>query len=1015
VEFRVLGSVGIVDADQILPVGGEKPRRLLAVLLAHRNSVVSAERLIDALWRDPPDAAGATLQSYISRLRRFVELGDERTSLRNRAPGYVLEVPEALIDAGRFEHSLAEGSALLEADPYDALDAFDAALAEWRGPAFAEFADSEWIRPEAIRLDELQVVACEARIEAELKIGRHEQVVGELEALLVDHPLRERFGGQLMLALHRSGRQAEALQAAQELRRRLREEFGLEPSAAIRDLETAILEERPDLDWVAPAASAARNAASVSGREARRNVPAESTPLVGRERDLELATRLFESSRILTLFGPGGVGKTRLAQRLATNLMPNFDDGVQLVELAPVRDPSAVAAAVGDALDVQQRPNRSLPDSIVELLASQELLLVLDNCEHVLDTTSELVELILRWCPNVHVLATSREPLGVPAEVVWSVPPLPVPRNRDEPLESLAGIAAVQLFVERARAAQPGFELDAATAEAVAEICIRLDGVPLALELAAARMRSMHPAQLAERLPERFRVLAGSRRATDPRHRNLRDLVQWSYELLTDSEQRVFDRLSTFAGSFDLERAELVCAGDGINEVEVSGLLVALVDKSMVVAEPSGPHARYRLLETLREFGRERLAERTDAGMAHAAHARVHIDLAEQAAVGLDGPDEAHWVEELDASFDDMREAHATALADGDTDRAIRLVVALREYAWRRIRYELLAWADATVTMPCATEHTMYPVALGVIAYGRFVRGELDASVEAGEAAGGAAVRLGTPTYGLAERAIGNALFYLDREVEACEWMDRMLDAATAVDSPSLIAHANYMRSVAETSVGNRDGGAAFAQQSAAAADACASPTARAQAAYALGLSFAEFDPDRALLLLDRSVQHAEAVGNRWIRAFALTESLWLRAKSGQTAGALRGYHDVIDTWFRGGDWANQWLSLRHVFAIFEGIGSDEVAATLYGALDRAGVMHALPLEPGTASDFHQAVDRLTSRLGAGPFAEAAASGHSMRDEEVVRYALAAITAATAHPSEPSSLISGVTKPFGTP
>ncbi|MDQ1508986.1 MAG: hypothetical protein QOG50_830, partial [Actinomycetota bacterium] len=544
VEFRVLGSVGIVDGNQPLPVG-PKPRRLLGILLAHRNTVVSADRLVAALWSDPPPAASATLQSYVSRLRRFVELGGERTSLANRAPGYILEVPDDLLDAARFERRLADGQALLDADPYAALDLIEAALAEWRGAAFAEFADAEWIQPEAIRLDELRVVAAEARIDAALRAGHHERVVGELEALLVDHPLRERFAAQLLLALYRSGRQAEALRAANQFGTRLREEFGLEPSVALRDLESAILEERDELTWIPPAVGARREDESVMSRpDSRRSVPAESTPLVGRERDLELAARLFESARILTLFGPGGVGKTRLVHRLATTVESDFADGIRLVELAPLRDQTAVPAAVGDALDVQQRANRSLPDSIVEMLASRHLLLVLDNCEHVLDTTSELVELILRWCPNVRVLATSREPLGIPAEIVWSVPPLPVPTDRTDPIASLAENPAVQLFVDRARASRHDFELDASNAAAVAEICIRFDGVPLALELAAARMRSMSAEQLAVRLPERFRVLAGSRRATDPRHRTLRDLVQWSYELLTDAEQRLFERIS---------------------------------------------------------------------------------------------------------------------------------------------------------------------------------------------------------------------------------------------------------------------------------------------------------------------------------------------------------------------------------------------------------------------------------------------------------------------------------------
>ena len=498
-------------------------------------------------------------------------------------------------------------------------------------------------------------------------------------------------------------------------------------------------------------------------------------------------------------------------------------------------------------------------------------------------------------------------------------------------------------------------------------------------------------------------MLSGTRRATDARHRTLRDLVAWSYDLLTPTEQRLFERVSMFADWFGLERAERTCGGNSIEVGDVAQLLSALVDKSMLVASSAAGATRYRLLETLRQFGRETLATRPEWRQVRDDHVAAQVALAEAAAIGLFGPDEARWTRELDDAFDDMREAHSAALAEGNVDAALRLVVALREYAWRHIRYELLAWTDATIAEPEAAHHPLFPVALAVAAYGRFVRGELDVAVEAGTYAIAKAMELGSSTLGLAERAAGNAEFYLGHADAAIAFSDRMVATAETLANPGLAAHAYYMRSVAETSVSNRERSATFAEMASVAATASGSPTALAQAAYANGIAVEKSDPDRALELFDESVRYADLVDNRWIRAFALTESLWIRATQGRPRAALGGYRHVIDTWFRGGDWSNQWLSLRYVFAILESLGYDASAATLFGALDGAGVMKALPIEPGNADEFAHAVQRLAARLDSETFAKNADRGRAMRDEEIVRFTLAELERIVSEGSDPEA------------
>ncbi len=986
----MLGGVEVTGADGPLALG-PTARVLLAALLVARHEAVGLDSLAEALWRDhPPATARATLQTHLSKLRGVVQ-AVPGASLELRSPGYVLDADRATIDADRFEDLVAAGRALAATDAEGAAAHLDLALACWHGDALAGFASEPWALPEAARLTELRLVTEEERVDLLLDTGRHADLVPGLEALVGANPLRERLRGQLMVALYRSGRQAEALRSAQELRRHLGEQLGLEPSAALRRLEAAIAVDDPDLHPTGPAAPAAPR---VSASEPALTVPIAATRLVGRDHDVDHLLGALASTPLLTLVGPGGVGKTRLAFELAGTVDGDLVDRVVVVELAAVTLDGDVATAVAATLGVERRPGRSLEESIVELLAPQRALLVVDNCEHVLGAAGRLIGEVLRWCPGVRVLATSREALGMPGEVVWSVGPLELPADLGAAAESMHTSPAVEVFVNRATAAAPGFSLDERNARAVAELCIQLDGVPLALELAAARMGSLSADQLLERIHQRFSLL-NQGPAVDARHRTLHDLVQWSFELLSPPEQLLLGRLSVFAGGFDLDAVERTAADGELSPPSILPLLSALVDKSLVVADTGDRVVRYRQLETIRRFGADQLDGRPDAAGVRRAHRTTFAALAEAAEIGLDGPDEGQWSARLDRETDNLRSAVRTAVADDDADLGLRLVVAAREWSFRHMRYELVRWAEEVVGLPGAQEHPLLPTALAVTAYGDFVRGELRAAVDRAERALGARVRLDQPTDGLAERVLGNALFFQGDREGAQRWMERMIEAARQSGNDGRIAHALYMRSVSRTSLGDVDGGEALATDALRVARRAGSPTALSQATYAAGLARASSGDPAAtadgLELLDESIAQATAAGNRWMRAFAMTEAMWLRARSGETEAALTGYREVVETWFQSGDWANQWLSLRQLAGILASVGRDEDAALLFGAVIAAGARTALPFAPADAEDLEELGRQLEARLGSERLAAHRRRGGMMRDESVVATALAAI------------------------
>ncbi|MEO6651761.1 MAG: BTAD domain-containing putative transcriptional regulator [Ilumatobacteraceae bacterium] len=989
VELRIVGGVAVVADGVRRPLGGPKSELLLAVLIAHAGQPVSCDRLVDALWpHDPPKSAVATIQSLVSRLRSVLDPGF-RIDLETA--GYHLVTLGGEVDMIRFERLVGESPAT----QFDrGGEALGSAVAAWHGPAFGIFADHPELRSTAVRVEELRLVATDRWMEARLATDDAAQMVGELESLVVLHPLRETYWRLLMVALYRCGRQADALRRAAEFRSALQDETGLSPSAVLVDLEAQILDDDPRLA-AAPQVGAGR----------RGNRTAQQlfgpTEFIGRDMVVsDLASALIDQP-VITIVGPGGVGKTRLATWLAATVSARFDHGVTVVELASQRDLDGTARVIARALDIQPYQLQTIESTIEEHLTSTKMLLVLDNCEHLIDAVAPLVDRLRSSCPELRILATSREPLGLAGEYVHVLHPLHVPSSDASALDKRSS-AAVLLFAARAASATPGFVLTDENVDVVADICRRLDGLPLGVELATARLRTMGVGTLSVRLSQRAEMAGQAQRGADGRHRTLHHLVEWSYDMLTDAERSVFEQLSVFAGGFDLTAAEAVCSLDDPGESVLSHVS-GLVDKSMVVLiDPTRP--RYRVLEPLREFGLDRSLERGDVIATEDRHLEWFLGLAMVGAGGLDSPDELVWSDDLEREFDNFRAAHVTAVGRGDARRALSLVTCLAEFAIRRVQYEITTWAEATTLLPGVYGEPDLPMAIGLGAYGHFVRGDMAQAVALAEHAVQVENDTGASGGGLPERVLGNALFYLEHTDEALGWMRRMLDSARRSDNPGRTAHALYMLSVASTSTGDSIRGAMLAGEAWEAAKRVGSPTASAQANYARGLALESVDPDEAFDHLELASDLAARAGNRWVQAFALTEVHWLSARRDDPLAALRGYANVVDLWYRGGDWANQWLSLRRVLAIFLGLQAFEPAAVLHGALNAVGAAHALPFEPTDAEALVHDVDRLRSELDEATFVSAEARGASMTDHEIVTFVNHEIALLTNRPEAASPI-----------
>jgi predicted ATPase/DNA-binding SARP family transcriptional activator len=913
-RYRLLGPLEVADDDRPIALPSAQQRLLLAMLLVAAGRTVHASALIDGLWDDrlPTDPAAA-LRTQVSRLRR--RLGAGASDVITEDVGYRLVVCEGCLDTQVFERLVAEGDV-------------DDALALWRGPALGEFADRDFAAAAAARLDELWLGARELRAANALADGRVTDAVADLEALISERPERERARQSLMEALYRAGRQTDALAVFDEWRRELAE-HGLEPGPALVELERRIL----------------RHQLPAAGRA----FPVPASSFVGRDRDIAAVAATLGVARIVTLCGPGGVGKTRLALELSRRLSGLYPDGVRFCDLSAFRRAGQVdrgiAAAVGAADAPPRHPRDQLVDQLVDRLASRRLLLVLDNCEHLLSPVARIIDQIVGHTDGVTVLATSRERLGSNGEIV-------------QPVEPLDAAAATALFVDRARAVDPAFALDELS---VQQICARLDRLPLAIELAAACMNATTASELVTALDHPLELLTSGSRTT-ARHGSLGAVIDWSYRRLSSSERAAFDRFAVFAGRVDGDAAATVTGAALV-------VLVSLVDRSLLTAYRAGV-TQYSMLETLRDYALSRLDERAELDAARQGHAAWALSLAERAAAHLSGPDEPEWAARVARHMDEFRAAHEWFVGH-DPESALRLSAALHPWAFWRGRSQVFRMAEVAAASASAAS-PLWADVVSSAAVGAWQRGDL-AAAEAGALAAGVHRR--------AVEVLADVAFLRGDLTRA-----RTLFLQGAAQAEAAGDTLQVVWDLGSAALALHYGGHAVDGEPArvlAIADECRSPSARAFARFVIGeVSASEHE-------LRTAIELAEQAGSDFLNNLAVVSLAAATARRGDTKPALDYYEQAIRTWQQVEAWSPLWVTLRTFTRVLADLGLNDDAAALHGATHRP---RTGPVPYGADSAMMQDTARtLLERLGQRDFDAHVTQGVGLTDDEVVTLALQAL------------------------
>lgn len=939
VRIGVLGPLCVSGADgRDLSPRGQLQRRLLALLVLRRGRVVPTDTAVDVLWpTDRPDDPAAALQNHLFRLRRSLP-ADVIDSV---GEGYRLDPATVVLDAEDLESAVAA-----EPAPVPVIDAI---LARWAGPAYPELDEYDDARVEIHRLEELRCRAREVRAATLLAQGLTDGLVAELTALADAEPLRERPRELLMAALAATGRQAEALRVYDDFRRLLGDELGIEPSPGLAAQHTDLLAGAAAPTW-APSTL----------------LPTPTISLVGREALAAGLTTLVEEERLVSFVGPGGVGKTRLLVEVGHRLRDARPDRpVVLCELA-TSDVRSVVEVVAAALGIDARPGTSLSERVPDLLAATELVLLLDNCEHVLEPAAELAERLLARCAGVRVVVTSRERLRLVGEQVRLVPTLPV-GGADAP--------AVQLFLDRARSLVPDFDPDPAERVVINEIVRRLDGLPLAIELAAARLHTHDVHEIAAGLDQRFWLLSEGYR-TSARHGSLSAAVSWSFGLLDEDLQDAFASLAVFAGPFAAAAAGSVC---DLDSERVGSALAQLVERSLVMRLPD---RRYALLETLRAFGTDQLARRGRLDVVAERHAHHHLEWVERADARLHLPGEK-VLAEIEAALPELRSAFAWLIERGDVEQAGRLATALLDYGLLRVRPDVLAWAEQVTAADPDGQSRLSALVWVTTAYAAWMQGDVDQVGERGSRALQIAEQLrGEPPAEVLTIRGSNALFH-GRLDEAAALYRRAVDLATPSDpGQRLIASGSLLLVLGYA-------GDPEAQVRADALLAELGDTATPYAAYVwhcAGEADLTTDPERARSRFVRAIELGERTGAAIATGLAGASLASLDARLGDPRAAAEAYRQLIVQWRQAGMWSTQWTVLRSIAGLLARLGRHRDAAVLEGAVRTTTAGHRIFGADEAALD--ALAERLREALGEAEYSAARRTGAELDGDAAVEFAL---------------------------